>query len=159
MTNRWFADNEQGQMRMSAVAMASSFPCYAVFLAVPQKYLALMILIPLTIALNFFVASTYALMQRLVPDVMRATSMAVLMLLYNLIGMGIAPQVVGLLSDLLMPVFGRDSLRYAMLTVTCVGLWSAYHFWQVGRTVKEDLSAVTGRCQLTSIRPALREEF
>ena len=48
----------------------------------------------------------------------------------------------GTLSDLLRPAFGRDSLRYAMLTVSLTSLWAAYHFWQVGRTVKEDALAI-----------------
>ena len=50
-------------------------------------------------------------------------------------------QVVGILSDLLMPIVGSDSLRYAMLTMSLVALWSAYHFWNVGRTVRADLAA------------------
>jgi MFS family permease len=139
VANRWFAGNERGQMRMSALTVASSVPFYVAFLTLPQKHLALIMLLPLMLVFNLFVAPTYALMQRLVPDEMRATMMAVIMLLYNLIGMGIGPQVVGILSDLLKPVVGGDSLRYAMLSMSFVALWSAYHFWQAGRTVRDDL--------------------
>jgi len=58
------------------------------------------------VALSFFFGPTFALMQRLVTNEMRATTLALVMLLANLIGMGIGPQVVGILSDLLMPVMG-----------------------------------------------------
>jgi hypothetical protein len=78
-------------------------------------------------------------MQRLVAAEMRATTLAVVMLLANLIGMGVGPQVVGLLSDLLKPYLGIESLRYAMLIMSFVALWAAYHFWQVAKTVNEDL--------------------
>jgi MFS family permease len=139
IANRWFAGNERGQMRMSAVSIALSFPCYIAFLLLPQKHLALAMLLPTMLVFNLFVASTYALMQRLVPDAMRATTMAVIMLLYNLIGMGVGPQAVGILSDLFSPIAGSESLRYAMLIVSVVALWAAYHFWQAGRTVEEDL--------------------
>jgi hypothetical protein len=36
-------------------------------------------------------------------------------------------------------------LRYAMLSMSLLALWSGYHFWQVGVTVKGDLSVVTDR--------------
>jgi hypothetical protein len=87
------------------------------------------------------------LLQRLVVDEMRATTLAVAMLLSNLIGIGIGPQVVGIFSDLLRPALGIDSLRYAMLAMSLVALWAAYHFWQVGKTVEEDLLVIERRRQ------------
>jgi hypothetical protein len=76
---------------------------------------------------------------------MRATTLAIVMLLANLIGMGIGPEVVGVLSDRLKASLGADSLRYAMLVMSLVGVWAAYHFWRVGRTVEQDLLGVTQR--------------
>ena len=145
VAGRWFADNERAQMRVSAVTFASLVPFFAAFLTLPEKHQALFALIPLVIVWGFFLGPAYALMSRLVADEMRATMMAVVMLLANLIGMGIGPQVVGILSDLLMPLLGTDSLRYAMLIMSFVALWAGYHFWRVGRTVREDLAMVTNR--------------
>jgi predicted MFS family arabinose efflux permease len=142
VAGRWFAHDEQRQMRWSAVMIASLVPFFVLFLFLPEKHQALAVLLPLLVVFNFFLGPTFALMQRLVVDEMRATTLALVMLLANLIGMGIGPQLVGLLSDLLMPALGVDSLRYAMLAVSFVALWAAYHFWQVGRTVKEDLVEV-----------------
>jgi MFS family permease len=136
---RWFADDERMQMRLSAVTSASLVPCFVLFLILPDKNRALVALIPFVVVLNFFLGPSFALMQRLVGDEMRATTLAVVMLLGNLIGMGIGPQVVGIVSDALAPVLGRDSLRYAMLTMSMVALWAAYHFWRAGTTIKADL--------------------
>jgi MFS family permease len=119
--------------------MASVVPCFVAFLTLPHRYQALLALMPLMIVFSFFQGPTYAVMQRLVADEMRATMLALVMLLANLIGMGVGPQIVGLLSDMVAPVAGRDSLRYAMLTMSFVAFWSAYHFWQAGETVQEDL--------------------
>lgn len=141
----WFADNERGQMRMCAATVALLVPCFVAFLTLPHKHQALMALIPLMISFHIFLAPIYALMQRLVSDEMRATTLAVVMLLANLVGMGIGPQMVGILSDLLIATLGSDSLRYAMLVMSFVALWSAYHFWRVGRTVEEDLSTIARR--------------
>ncbi|HWK74459.1 MAG TPA: MFS transporter [Povalibacter sp.] len=141
VSTRWFADDEPGQMRMSAVTAALIVPCFVAFLTLPHKQHALMALMPLIVVFNVFLAPAYALLQRLVPDEMRATVMAIVMLLVNLIGMGIGPQLVGMLSDALMPFLGANSLRYAMLTLSFVAFLAAYHFWRVGRSVRTDLTA------------------
>jgi predicted MFS family arabinose efflux permease len=139
---RWFANNEGKQMRMSAWMTASLVPCYALFLLLPEKQHALVSLMLLVTVFSIFVAPTFALMQRLVVDEMRATTLAVVMLVANLIGMGAGPQMVGILSDGLAAGFGVDSLRYAMLIMSFVAAWSAYHFWRVGQTAQQDLLSV-----------------
>ncbi len=137
---------------MTALTVAALVPCFIAFLLIPQKQGAFIALLPLVLTFNLFFAPTYALLQRLVADHMRATTLAVVMLLANVIGMGVGPQVVGIMSDLLMPVVGSDSLRYAMLVVSAVAVWAAYHFWQVGRTVEQDLSALAALGQ-THVTP------
>ena len=139
---RWFSKNDSGQIRLSAIVVGCLVPLITIFLGVPGKHQALFALIPVTLAGSYIFGPTFALMQRLVPDRMRATTMAVVMLLGNLIGMGIGPQSVGLLSDGLAPIVGADSLRYAMMAVSFVALWSAYHFWKVGSTVEKDLAMI-----------------
>lgn len=151
VSSRWFANDARGQMRLSAVTVATLVLFFAAFLLLPQKHHALIALTPLVVVWGFFYGPSYALMQRLVADEMRATMMAVLMLFANLIGMGVGPQVVGILSDWLMPALGNDSLRYAMLVMAFVAPWGACHFWQVGQTVDEDLARVA---QATAARPA-----
>jgi MFS family permease len=147
VAGRWFARNERGQMRFTAVTIVLVVPCYVLFLLLPRKHDALVALIPVALACNVFVGPAFALMQRLVANEMRATTMAVVMMLANLIGMGIGPQLVGIFSDLLAPVLGGDSLRYAMLLMSLAALFAAFHFWRVGRTVMEDLSAHSHRTQ------------
>jgi predicted MFS family arabinose efflux permease len=138
---RWFGADAGAQMRLSAMVVALLVPCYVLFLLLPQKGEALIALTPTIILGNFISGPAFALIQRLVSDEIRATTLALVMLFANLIGMGVGPQAVGVLSDWLLPRMGADSLRYAMLAMSSVALWSAYHFWQVGRTVREDLDA------------------
>ncbi len=144
VASRWFANREGSQLRLSAVSVAALVPCFMAFLVLPHKHQALSALFPLMIVFNFCLGPTYSLLQRLVADEMRATVMAIVMLLANLIGFGIGPQLVGILSDLLMPAFGRDALRYAMLALSFVGLWAAVHFVLAGRSVEAEL-ALMGR--------------
>jgi MFS family permease len=142
ISEHWFGEDERGQVRMCALLIASLVLGYALFLLSGNKAVALTALGLLIAAGNFVVGPTFALLQRLVTAPMRATTMALIMLAANLIGMGIGPQIVGILSDALKPLLGGNSLRYAMLATSWLALWSAYHFWQVGRTVRADLSAV-----------------
>jgi predicted MFS family arabinose efflux permease len=140
ITGRWLANDEPTQMRLTAISVLLLVPCFALFLLLPQKLHALFALLALIMTMSFYAGPTFALMQRLVADEMRATTLAVVMLLANVVGMGMGPQIVGILSDALRPAFGTDSLRYSMMAVSFLAPWAAYHFWQVGRTVHEDLS-------------------
>jgi len=144
IAGRWFAHDERTQMRVCAASIALMVPCLAAFLLSPVKQLALIALVPFTFVLSFFSGPAYALMQRLVPEQMRATALALVMLLANLIGLGLGPQIVGVASDRLQPLLGDDSLRYAMLLLSFVALWSAWHFWRVGASVSGDLRSVSG---------------
>lgn len=146
----WFTGDERGQLRLSALAIVATVPCMALFLFVPGKYPALAAMVPVALTFNFFLGPVIALMQRLVADGMRATAIALVMMLASLIGMGIGPQIVGILSDLLAPAFGKESLRYAMLLMSSVALWGAYHLWRAGRTVAEDLRTIAAATQSTA---------
>lgn len=57
------------------------------------------------------------------------------MLFINLIGMGLGPLLVGVLSDLLSPAYGEDALSVALAYFTLVGLWGSVHFWLCGRAL------------------------
>lgn len=142
VATRWFGEDAQGQIRLSAIMIAALVPFFFMFLLLPGKHQALSAFIGLQVVLFFFTGPTFALIQRLVPDDMRATTLSIIMFLANLIGMGIGPQVVGILSDVLAPFYGVDSLRYAMLIMSLVAPGSAYYFVRASRTVTRDLESV-----------------
>lgn len=137
---RWLADDEPAQMKLSALTMLICIPLVFAALFLPRTG-ALVALFPLIVVVNIFAGPTYALIQRLVPDNMRATTMALIMLLTNLIGMGLGPLIVGILSDLLEPAYGRLSLRYAILPVSSFAFVAAFCFWRASRWIKGDLRA------------------
>jgi len=64
-------------------------------------------------------------------------------LIINIIGLGLGPWMVGLISDLLQASQGQESLRYAMLILLpAVMAWSAVHFYLASRHLKSDLEIV-----------------
>ena len=143
LSTSWFADDEPRQMKVTAVAVACLCPAFMLFLLLRPTAPALGALAVLWTLFNFFIGPTFALLQRLVTPDTRATSLALVMMFANLIGMGLGPQIVGVLSDLFRPALGPESLRYAMLTLSVVALWAAWHFWCVGQCVRADLEAAT----------------
>jgi MFS family permease len=107
----------------------------------PSPYLALALMGAVTFALFTINAPLTATLQTLLPERMRATSMAVVLLFANLIGMGLGPLAAGILSDALRRRFGEDSLRYALLILAPGYFWAAWHAWKASNTVTRDLTA------------------
>ena len=66
-------------------------------------------------------------------------SSAFLLFIINIIGMGLGPQVVGILSDLLTDRFAQESMRYALFIAGFMNVWSAIHFFLGSRTLRADL--------------------
>lgn len=85
--------------------------------------------------------SMLSIAQAIVPERMRATGFAVVYFLTSLIGGGLGPMIGGALSDILHPMLGAESLRYALVALTPGYLWSAYHLWLATRTVERDIAA------------------
>ena len=108
---------------------------------VDDAYLALALLIVPVMFGNFYQATTFSQTQGLVELRMRAVAAAVLLFILNIIGLGLGPQVVGILSDLLAPRFGQDSLRYALLICGLVNIWAAWHYFVAGKLLPADLAA------------------
>ena len=67
-----------------------------------------------------YLAPALAVVQNVAPVNARTTAAAVLLLVLNLIGLGGGPLFVGVISDLLKPSVGIDSLKYGLLALVPV---------------------------------------
>ncbi len=122
-----------------AIVVGLSFPfCVALYLS-SAKAVALAIFVYPAFAGAAYVAPSLAMTQALVTVRMRAAASAVLFLVLNLIGMGLGPQLAGVLSDLYHKAYGQESLRYALLTISIVWIWAAVHYLLAARTLKDDI--------------------
>ena len=124
-------------------------PTIAAFVAVPFAVATYSAQTPAA-ALWFFVipgflatvylGNTLAMVHGLVGLRMRALASAILFFVLNLIGLGLGPWSVGLISDYLQPELGVDSLRYAMLWVVPIAsTLSGVCFLVASRTLSDDL--------------------
>jgi predicted MFS family arabinose efflux permease len=94
---------------------------------------------PAVILGNFYPAPSYALAQNLVAPRMRGTSASVMLLAINLIGLGVGPQLVGVLNDALAARLGDAAIRHSLTLVAGVNLWAAGHFLWASRTLRREL--------------------
>ena len=92
---------------------------------------------------GFYLAPTFSLIQGLVSLRMRALASSVTLFVLNIIGMGLGPQLVGVMSDHLAPEYGQDSLRMSLIVLSFISLWCAYHYFTAARTLQSDLLSVT----------------
>jgi MFS family permease len=70
------------------------------------------------------------------PAALRATAAAFGTLAVSLTGIGLAPLLIGLLSDALTPTYGQHALRYALLIGLSACVVTAALHWKVGRLLK-----------------------
>jgi MFS family permease len=108
----------------------------------PDRYAALGFAVPASIVGGMWLGPTFAITQGLVGANMRALASAILLFIINLVGLGIGPMVVGILSDAFRPAFAAEGVRYALLIVVSVGAaWSSVHYLLATRTLRSDLAA------------------
>ncbi|MFT6276883.1 MAG: MFS family permease [Halioglobus sp.] len=123
-----------------AIAGLLATPFIVATYSVESAYLALLCSVVPGVMGNVFLGSTVATVHGLVGVRMRAMSSAVFFFILNMIGLGLGPFSVGLLSDYLALDYGQESLRYAMLMILPgVGVWAVVHFMLASRNLREDL--------------------
>ena len=131
LSNRGF---EHG-IRMLALVPFVTIPFFILGLLTDNLTMAIVLFVIPAFAGNYVIGPTIAMVQTLSPVNMRAVSSAIKMLCLNLIGMGLGPLLVGVLSDLFTPEYSDDALSVALAYFTLVGLWGSVHFWLCARVL------------------------
>jgi MFS family permease len=138
--HRFARGNESKQLTASAIAiLGATIATFATF-AVGNMVLSL-VFVSLSVLATYFVnGPMFGTIQTLIPENMRATSVALIFLLSNLVGMGFGPLAVGALSDALAATLGPQSLRYALVIIAPGYLIAVWFAWRASRTVGEDMA-------------------
>jgi MFS family permease len=112
---------------ISALMFLSSTPLAAVLLRTVAAYIG---------AIGGGVA--LAAVQSFTEPHRRATAVSIMLFLSSLLGTGFGPYLIGVLSDVLKPALGQESLRYALLIGCSIMAWSTVHFLLAGRSALRD---------------------
>ncbi|MEZ5504175.1 MAG: MFS transporter [Halioglobus sp.] len=130
---------------LPAIAGALALPLGFPYLLLDDITLVIASMFAVTILLNTYLGPCLAMSHTLAPPAMRALTSAVLFFVFNMIGLGLGPLTVGLLSDFYVPYLGDQSLRYAMLTVGVLGSPAVLLFILAARHLPADLASSVER--------------
>ena len=129
--NRW-------QLWIPAVGLMVALPLQALFLLWPASAVftiagktapvAVVFMGLSSVFACFWIAPSYAAVQNLVPSHWRTQASALLLLVFNLLGLGLGPLLVGMLSDGLSS-FGAASVRWALLSSLSMGYVAITCYW------------------------------
>ena len=126
---------------IGAFSIIVYFPFLIGFLLIDQAVPAMVsYFIPIALG-AVYLGPAIAMTHALVKVRMRALASSILLFILNLIGMGLGPQVVGLLNDALAPRYGVESIRYSLLWVGMAKILAMVLFLLAAKYVKEDLKA------------------
>ena len=90
---------------------------------------------------GFWWGPVFSVGQSVVPSHMRATSAAIILFTINLLGAGMGPLVLGLLSDYFNHGLGMgpaEGVRWALIASVVTGLGAFISFWMARRTIRQD---------------------
>ena len=131
---RWY-------MWVAVCACVISIPLQISTFWVDDPYTALMCMVIPSVLSNAYLGATIASVHGMVGLKMRAVSSALLFFILNMIGLGMGPTTVGLVSDLLVDQHGVDSLRYAMMYIIPTAMFMSGVFYLVAaRYIRDDLA-------------------
>lgn len=116
LTDRWMQQGKtDGALRVGLWACALCVASSWVYLLMPSAELAMLAMVPAIFALGMPFGAAPAAIQEIVPPRMRGQASAVYLLIANLVGLGIGPTAVALVTDY---VFQDDkAVRWSLLIV------------------------------------------
>ncbi len=129
--DRWY-------LWVPAISCILVVPFIVGFLLIDSLTLSLIAYIPGVLLGAMWLGPIIASAQALVKLRMRAVASAILLFILNLIGLGLGPQVVGVLNDVLASTFGDEAVRYSLLVANLTTAWAAVHFALAARHFRAD---------------------
>lgn len=132
----------RGYVVVPAFASLLSVPIFILAVSVPSASVALWILVINGLMGSLWYGPVYAIGQSIVPPHMRATTAAILLFTINLIGLGLGPLAVGILSDVMANGVGMGSaqgVRWALMISTGFGVVAFTLFWIARKTIREEM--------------------
>jgi len=116
-------------------------PTLLILLTTDSLRFALLLVAPFNFLTAAYLGAVLAVSHNLVGLRMRALTSAIVFFIINLIGMGIGPTSVGMLSDYLARSDVDAPLRYAMMTFGVIAaVWACVHYLLATRTVRDDIA-------------------
>lgn len=158
---------------LPAIGMGVSVPLYAFGFLADNLWIAMPPLMAAALLHYFYLGPMYAIAGGVVDSRMRATSVAITLFVVNLLGYGLGPPIIGLLSTFLKTMFingaglgltletckniaglaqgqaaacssaDAKGLQWSIIIFVCGYGWAALHYLLAGRTLQRDMVAMS----------------
>jgi len=130
--------NKGWYLWIPATAAVIIVPLYIVVLSTDNRSVSLWLNFLPSIFIATYIGPSVAVLHSSIPARMRATASAIYYFMLNIIGLGLGPTLIGIVSDYLAPTQGVESIRWAMLSVIpLAATWSAVHLYLGGRHLSQ----------------------
>ena len=142
LSDRFGGRDLRFNVTMPAFATLASIPFYVFGLLTADLVVALVVLAIPPILNTLWYGPVYATVQGLVRPETRATAAAILLFIINMIGLGLGPLGIGIISDLMAEGLGlgvNEGLRWSLIAFYVVGASAYALFWLARRTIREEM--------------------
>jgi predicted MFS family arabinose efflux permease len=136
------------QLWTPGIATLLNVPVAILAYTLPEKNIVIATMFVSLVFGVMYLGPSFATMQRLVDVRERALGTAVLLLIVNLIGLGLGPTLVGVVSDIFYNRFidqgiaetlaKADGLRWSLIVMVCINVWSFIHYMIAAKTLVRD---------------------
>lgn len=123
---------------VAAIIMVVSTPGMIWAVYGSNANMAVLLLAIPTFAATFYFGPNFAAIQKLASDQTRAMAVAIYLLIAGIIGLGIGPVFVGILSDFFASTLSEAAaLQQALAILALFNIWAGFHFWRAARLMAE----------------------
>lgn len=135
IADRLGAANPKWRIGVVICAVLIAKPFAIAFLLLESRTAAMACFAMAAIFAGAFWGPTFAFLHSRIPTEMRPMATALFLFVFNILGVGVGPTLVGFASDTVFSEFGPRSVGAALATMQFVGIWGAWHYWRAMRTI------------------------
>jgi len=141
LTDHFGKTDKSWYLKVPAYAIIIVIPCATGAIFLQSAFLSVACLGLCATLQSMYLGPALAVAHNLVPASMRSLTSAVFFLVINLVGLGFGPLVVGMISDMLKPTLGAESLRWALSIIILVSVASVALFFSAAKKLVVDLDS------------------
>ncbi|MEM7097452.1 MAG: MFS transporter [Pseudomonadota bacterium] len=132
LADKWSKYGEGWRSWVVAGSLVIYVPCgYFGYVADDSTTAMLWFLAPAVFG-GVYLGTNAAILQSQIPLQMRSVGAAVNLFILNIIGLGLGPLTVGIISDYMQPTVGVDSIRYGLMATLLFMIWGIIHQVRLG---------------------------
>lgn len=136
----WFGSiRRQHTLTATVIGLVVSIPLSLLSYWVADWRLSIALMLGYGIAVGLTYGPTFSCLQGLVRPGSRGAAVALFLLVQNFLGLGFGPMLYGVVSDLLRPEYGVESVRYVLYLSILLVPAAAWCFWRASTALDAEL--------------------